>query len=264
MTDKYSEYRFDTIIQDRKRSFMRKYQDLVVGNRRFGYLLYFEACMLLVNPLQGALGLALRKFLFPPLFRRVGRKVVFGHHVGLRAPGNVEIGDNSVIDDFTNLSFRGDPDQRIRLGANVLVGRFSMLKTRGGSIDIDDHVHIGPNCHLGSAGEMTVGKYTLVGSNCFIGGLQHGYEDSDKPIVQQALQSRGGVTIGHDVWLGAGVTVLDGVTVGDGAIIGAGSVVTRDVPAYAIAVGSPARVIKQRSRTGADAESEVATVDPDA
>ncbi len=91
MTDKYSEYRFDTIIQDRKRSFMRKYQDLVVGNGRFGYLLYFEASMLLVNPLQGALGLALRKFLFPPLFRRVGRKVVFGHHVGLRAPGNVEI-----------------------------------------------------------------------------------------------------------------------------------------------------------------------------
>jgi len=62
------------------------------------------------------------------------------------------------------------------------------------------------------------------------------------------------VMLGHDVWIGHGVTVLPGVTIGDGAAIGAGAVVTRDVPAFAIAVGVPARVLRPRF-TPAVAES---------
>lgn len=57
------------------------------------------------------------------------------------------------------------------------------------------------------------------------------------------------VSIGNDVWIGANSIVMDGVSVGDGAIIGAGAIVTRDVPAYAVAVGSPAKVIKFRFDT---------------
>jgi galactoside O-acetyltransferase len=102
---------------------------------------------------------------------------------------------------------------------------------------------------------LLIGEYSLIGSNCSIGGLHHGYEDADKPIMQQALDNRGGVTIGKDVWLGAGVAVLDGVSIGDGAIIGTSSVITRDIPAYSIAVGSPAKIIKQRSRPSDDAAS---------
>ncbi|NMB23268.1 MAG: sugar O-acetyltransferase, partial [Corynebacterium sp.] len=55
--------------------------------------------------------------------------------------------------------------------------------------------------------------------------------------------------IGEDVWLGGGVTVVGGVSIGDRAVIGAGAVVTRDIPADAIAVGSPARVIRMRDET---------------
>ena len=123
-----------------------------------------------------------------------------------------------------------------------------MVKTRGGSIDIRDHVHIGPNCLLGAAESLVIGRYTLIGFNCSIGGLQHGFDDIDTPIVQQDLVSRGGVVIGENVWLGAGVNIMDGVQIGDGAIIGAGSVVTQNIPANSIAVGSPARVIRQRTR----------------
>ncbi|GJL81676.1 MAG: hypothetical protein DHS20C01_13100 [marine bacterium B5-7] len=248
--DKYDAYRFDTIIEDKKRSFLRKYQDLVVGNRHLGYLLYFEFCMLFINPLQGALGLALRKMLFPGLFAKSGRGVVIGHHVGLRAPGNIDIGDNVVIDDFTNLSFRGTENHHIRIGNNVLIGRMSMIKTRAGSIDIQDHVHIGPNCHLGTAESLVIGEYTLIGFNCSIGGLLHGSKRTDIPMVKQPLETRGGVSIGRDVWLGAAVTVIDGTNIGDGAIVGAGSVVTRDIPPYAIAVGIPARVVRYRTNGG--------------
>lgn len=58
--------------------------------------------------------------------------------------------------------------------------------------------------------------------------------------------SHGDVTIGHDVWLGLGATILSGVTIGDGAVVGAKAVVTNDVPPYAVAVGNPAEVVKMR------------------
>ena len=105
--DKYRDYRFDTIIEDKKRSFVQKYQDLVIGNRRLGALAYYEFSTMFVNPIQGAIGLALRRILFPPMFARVGKKVIFGHHLNLKAPGSIELGDNTVIDDFATLSFRG-------------------------------------------------------------------------------------------------------------------------------------------------------------
>jgi acetyltransferase-like isoleucine patch superfamily enzyme len=246
--DKHRDFRFDTIIEDKKRSFLRKYQDLVIGNRKLSTLLFFELCLVFINPIQGALGLALRKLILPKLFSRVGSKVIFGHHLHLRSPGNIQIGNNTVIDDFATLSFRGSTDQYMSLGSNVLIGRQSMIKTRGGNIKIHDHVHIGPNCLLGSAEHLEIGEYTLIGFNCSIGGLQHGFENSDKLIVKQALVSRGGVTIGRDVWLGGHVSVMDGVTIGDSSVIGAGSVVVNDIPPYSVAVGVPARVIRTRSK----------------
>lgn len=257
--DKYRDYRFDAIIEDSERTSMQKYQDLVIGNRRIGSLIYRELTEVFVNPLQGAAGIALRRLVFPRLFASVGRGVVFGHHVNLKAPGSIHIGDNTVIDDFATLSFRGTQEQSIRIGRNVLVGHLSMLKTRAGSMVIEDHVHIGPNCLLGSAERLTVGRYTLIGFSCSIGGLQHGFEDAGTPIVKQSLVSRGGVVIGADVWLGANVTVMDGVTIGDGAVIGAGSVVTGDIPPYTVAVGAPARVIRERSRSDGDGEDDTTT-----
>lgn len=60
------------------------------------------------------------------------------------------------------------------------------------------------------------------------------------------VKSKGGITIGDDVWLGCNALILDGVKIGQGAVVGAGSVVTRDVPPYAIVCGTPARVLKYR------------------
>lgn len=68
----------------------------------------------------------------------------------------------------------------------------------------------------------------------------------DADASEDYHRSRGGVAIGHDVWLGSGCMILSGVTIGHGAVIAARTVVSRDVPPYAVVVGSPARVVRLR------------------
>ena len=65
-------------------------------------------------------------------------------------------------------------------------------------------------------------------------------------MMEQGVYSKGPVVIGDDVWLGAGAMVLDGVQIGKGCIVGAGSVVTKNLPDYAVAVGVPAKILKNR------------------
>ena len=93
---------------------------------------------------------------------------------------------------------------------------------------------------------LSIGADTLLAGNCYVGG--GGYDPDgpiDVPMAEQPVVSPF-VEVGSDCWLGAGVVVIAGVTVGRGAVIGAGSVVTRDIPPFSIAVGSPAKVIRRR------------------
>lgn len=240
------QHRFSNIIDDPNRSALQTYQDLQIGNRSWLSLLYYEFCITLIAPLQGIIGLGLRKILFPRLFKYSGAKVIFGHHIGLRNPGRIRIGKQAVIDDYVQISARGTADEGIEIGERVLVGQNVRLRTREGNISIGDESNIGPDCHIGTSSNITIGKHCLFGGRCYIGGLQHGFEDTDTPITEQKMVSRGGVQMGDDVWLGAHVIVNDGVKIGNGAIIGAGSVVTNDIPAYAIALGIPAKVIRKR------------------
>ncbi|MBQ8066239.1 MAG: acyltransferase [Prevotella sp.] len=116
------------------------------------------------------------------------------------------------------------------------------------SIVIGDRCAIRNNAHITAIDSITIGNDLMTGTNVLITDNSHGQstrEHMSLPFNKRPLYSKGPVVIGNNVWLGNNVCVMPGVTIGDGAIIGANSVVTHDVPAYAVAAGIPAKVIKQ-------------------
>src|SRR3954451_4869599 len=222
-----------------------KYASLVVGRPGLGALLKYELIVMFAQSWPGALGLAMRKLLYPLLLGACGRNVVFGQHVVLRHPHKIRIGDNVVVDDNCLLDAKGERNGGITIGSGVFVGRNSILSCKGGDITLDEGVNIGFNCEVFSASHVRIGARTLLAAYCYVVGGDHEYGDAALPILDQPRSSKG-VAIGAGGWLGAGVKVLDGATIGDGAIVGAGAVVRGDIPAKAIAVGMPARVVGSR------------------
>lgn len=230
---------------DARTSAAGKYADLVVGRRGWWALIRHECVTMASQWVPGALGLALRKLLYPRLLGACGRNVVFGQNVVLRHPGKIRIGDNVVIDDHCLVDAKGTDNRGITIGSGVFVGRNTILSCKNGDIILGDRTNIGFNCEIFSASRVALGADSLLAAYCYVIGGDHDYSDLSKPILAQGRVSSG-VTIGDAVWMGAGAKILDGVTVGPHAIIGAAAVVREDVPAYSVAAGVPARVIGTR------------------
>lgn len=230
-----------------KRSLLDKYADLFLGQRSLWKFLRFEIIVLLFSWIPGAVGFTLRKIFFPCLFRKVGRGVVFGRNITLRHPHKISIGKNCFIDDNVVLDAKGKENHGLELGENVYVGRNTILSCKEGSIWIDDYCNISANCSLVSETEIRLGKFCFLAGHCYlVAGGNHSFDDPDKPIMFQPSISKGGIVVGEDVWLGAGVIILDGVTIGRGSVVGAGAVVTRSLPEFSVALGSPARKVRDR------------------
>jgi acetyltransferase-like isoleucine patch superfamily enzyme len=223
-----------------------KYAELVVGRTGIGALLKYEAIVFFAQSQPGAIGLALRKALYPLLLGSCGRNVVFGQNVALRHPHKVHIGSNVVIDDNCLLDAKGASNQGIRIGDGVFIGRNTILSCKDGDIELAAGVNIGFNCELFSASRVIVGRNALLAAYCYVIGGDHDFSDPSKSVLEQTRTSAG-VTLGEGVWLGAGAKVLDGVRIGDHAVIGAGAVVRDEVPAHAVAVGVPARMVATRT-----------------
>jgi acetyltransferase-like isoleucine patch superfamily enzyme len=223
----------------------QKYASLVVGRPGLGALLRYELTLLASQSVPGALGLALRKWLYRGLLGACGRNVVFGQNVVLRHPGKIRIGDNVVIDDNCLLDAKGDTNGGIAIGTGVFVGRNTILSCKNGDIIIGDRANIGFNCEVFSASRVALGADALLAAYCYVVGGDHDFSDTSKAVLAQGRTSAG-VEIGPGVWMGAGAKILDGVTIGEHAIIGAQAVVREPVPSYAIAVGIPAKVIGRR------------------
>lgn len=159
---------------------------------------------------------------FPVLYYFLRDRAIVAMASKVQVTSLIRFGRGSVVKPYAVIKTTSG---RITFGKNCAVSCFNQIDTADGDISIGDNVRIGPHV--------------------FMAGSSRKVLERDRLIVEQG-HDHPGLKIGNDVFVGAHSVVLAGVTVGDGAVIGAGSVVIRDVPAYAIVAGVPAKVIGQR------------------
>lgn len=161
----------------------------------------------------------------PGDFAALGAGVVFEPGVLVFHPENIEIGDDVYIGH--NAILKGYYNNKMVIGAGTWIGQ---------------------QCFFHSAGGISIGRNVGIGPAVKIITSYHAEEGVEKPILHSRVEFAP-VVIEDDGDIGVGAIILPGVTVGRGAQIGAGAVVTRDVPAYAVAAGVPARVLRSRKDT---------------
>ncbi len=155
----------------------------------------------------------------------------------------IQIGKNTMIEPGTVL--RSQYGGNISIGENSYISRDVQLLTHGGDIIIGNDCTVNPYTIIYGQGNTKIGNGVRIAAHCVIVPANHIFSDITKPIYKQGLSMRG-VRIEDDVWLGAGVKVLDGVTIGKGCVVGANSVVTKSLEPYGVYVGVPAKKIKSR------------------
>ncbi len=154
-----------------------------------------------------------------PFVHKVSRKAIIRRtaRLDIFPYKQFEVGEHSIIEDFTLVANAcGD----VKIGKGVLIG-----------------------CGSKIVGPITFGDNILLAQNVVMSGLNHEYEDPNRPIVEQGFNVKE-IIVEDGVWLGAGVIVTPGVRIGKNAVVGAGSVVTKNVPPFSVVVGNPAHVVK--------------------
>jgi acetyltransferase-like isoleucine patch superfamily enzyme len=141
---------------------------------------------------------------------------------------------------------------RVSGGGSITIGReceihdFAMLLTYGGDIRIGDHSSVNPFTIVYGHGGTRIGNGVRIAAHTVIIPANHVRGNDERPLYQTGHTAKG-ISIDDHVWIGAGCRILDGVQIGRHAIVGAGSVVTVSIPAHALAVGVPARVMPVQS-----------------
>jgi len=171
-----------------------------------------------------------------------------------RAPGIDRLGDDCRIAPNVTVMRYGAPEE----GRGILLGHgvtlFDHVRLVLGDLALSPHTNlvlgdgviVNVGSYLSGEGGLLIEEGALIGPHCRILSAGHAIHGHDPMIVRNPL-THAPVRIGRGAWLGGGSTVLQGVTIGEGAVVGAGSVVTQHIPAYAVAVGNPARVRHYRA-----------------
>ena len=134
----------------------------------------------------------------------------------------------------------------VQLASEVFVGQGAIVQGSRGGVVLGARSQINNYAIVNGAGGVAIGDDVLIGPHACVVSYAHRYRRRDITIGAQGYRYEP-IRIGNDVWIGAHAVVLAGVSIGRGAVIGAGSVVTQDVPEFAVVVGVPARVIRQRT-----------------
>ncbi|QJW88163.1 acyltransferase [Spirosoma taeanense] len=134
------------------------------------------------------------------------------------------------------------PFQPFQMGEGATIEDYCVVNNGVGAVSVGANSRVG----IGSVmiGPVAVGNEVIIAQHVVMSGLNHSYEDIQKPIRKQPV-TKAEVVIEDECWIGANAVVTAGVRVGHHSVVAAGSVVTKNVPPYSVVVGNPARVIKQ-------------------
>jgi acetyltransferase-like isoleucine patch superfamily enzyme len=153
---------------------------------------------------------------------------------------------------FGSVFYEGITNGYIQIGKNCRIKGYIHIITYQSKITIGDNVNINPYTTIfGGEADINIGNNVLIASGSSIVASNHNFTNPEMLIRNQGTRSLG-ITIGNDVWVGTGVRILDGVSIGAGAVIAAGSVVNKDVPAFAVVGGVPAKILKYRNEERID------------
>lgn len=162
------------------------------------------------------------------------------------------------MEGFVNYPIGVTGGVKMSVEKNVIIGKDVILQAwdnyngqqNNPSISIGEDCRIGEGTHITAVSDIVIGRGVQTGRRVLISDNSHGNtydkEQMKIPVVKRALSTKGGIQIGNNVWIGDNAVILSGVKIGDGAIVGANAVVTKDVEAYTIVAGVPARTIREK------------------
>lgn len=160
----------------------------------------------------------------------------------------IEIAPSAKVSPYSDIedSVRGT---KIIIGERVVIDSFVKIKPAGGHGDVvigADSI-INSNCVIYSGNGVNIGRYVAVAAGCTFAATNHEYSDAKKPIMSQGFRdSKGGIIIEDDVWIGAGTVLLDGTILRKGSVIGAMSLVRGEIPKFSICAGNPLTLVGMR------------------
>jgi acetyltransferase-like isoleucine patch superfamily enzyme len=134
---------------------------------------------------------------------------------------------------------------RLEVGAHTLFEPGVWITAPGAArVRIGSGTFLNQGVMVASAELVEIGDHCMFANGCFISDAAHRFDDPDRPVTWQGFTSKGPTVVGDNVWCGAHVVITSGVTIGERCVIGANSVVTKDIPPFSIAAGSPAKVLR--------------------
>jgi acetyltransferase-like isoleucine patch superfamily enzyme len=136
-------------------------------------------------------------------------------------------------------------DATLKLGRWSWLGHGTKIRVHEGTCAIGAKTVLGQECTISAFQHVTIGRECVIADRVMLIDFDHGVVEVERPIRLQGIYKRD-VNVGSNCWIGYGACILRGVTVGDNCVIGSNSVVTKDLPANAVAAGTPARIVRMR------------------
>ena len=236
-------------LRDPNRSILEKYCNLVIGEVSLLELIKYELITSLLGWMPGAVGLVLRKLIYPFLFKEIGKNVVFGRNATIRCPKNIQIDDNVVIDDTCFIDGRGAGEEKLSIGKNCIISRGSYVQSKKGPLHIGENTIIGEQSAIVSQGGVFIAESCGIAGGCKIGGGLFSIKEDSNPSDGEYFTryTKGPIRIGKNSIIAFGAVVVDGVTVGERCMIGPGALVIKKIIDGSSVTSYPAIVMKSKA-----------------